>query len=202
MKKLILATTISMIALSSGSAMAEEESWIPQNNRYSQPSDQQRPTRNINNYEEVKEEVKYSKTGNATSLSSSSGNNNGALSLGDLSGSQAKSANLDAQIKEAKQRLELAEIQSKIMEITGQSVEEDEEVEVEMIGSHGKDGKIFATIQYNDTQFDIEKGDILNEDWVVIDVTFNTVVMFNVETKDQKTLQFNGPTLDKKYQKK
>lgn len=207
MKKLTLAIAASMVALSSGSAMAEEE-WIPQGNGGSQQvqpqsQPQQQPTRFYGNGEVESGEVKYSKTGSATTLSSgTSSESDESLSLGDLSANQKSTTSLQAEIKRAELELQLAEIKSKIRDLTGETLEEEEEVSVEMIGSHGKNGKIFATISYNDTQFDVEKGDILNEDWVILDVTFNTIVMFNVETKDQKTLQFNGPTLDKKYQKK
>ena len=68
-----------------------------------------------------------------------------------------------------------------------------------MLGANGVHGRLDAIISYGDTQFNVEKGDILNNNWVVTDVTSEQVNMFNIETKDEKILQLNGPTILKKY---
>ena len=151
-------------------------------------------------------------TGDATSLSGSSASGSNTLNdylltsgakisekgIKEISTQQEQRAVLDSKIRTQEAEKRYLQLQREIAELSG--AESGDVANVEMIGVNGTHGELDAVISYGETQFNIEKGDILNGSWVVTDVSFEQVNMFNIETKDEKILQFNGPTILKKYE--
>lgn len=190
---------------SSGNTNKQNNPYINYSNSYK--SDNKDSVTSDFNNEESSMNNQFSSNINSNSntlneLMMTSGNQLSKEGIQEISKAQEQQAILKSRIETETLRKQLAELQKQISDAGGSSTSGGGSVYSlpELVGSQGVNGKLKATIAYQNTMFNIEKGDILDGKWVVLSVKPSSVDIFNVDSKDQATLQFNGPTIYKEYE--
>jgi hypothetical protein len=117
-----------------------------------------------------------------------SGNNLSESTIQKISELQERKSLLDAQITTLEAERSYLELRNQIKDLGG----ENEMSNVSMVGAKGINGNLSSIISYNDRLIEVNRGDIVANEWVVTSVLKNKVVMLNMDDKSEMVVSKHG----------
>lgn len=117
-----------------------------------------------------------------------SGNNLSESTIQQISELQERKSLLDAQITTLEAERSYLELRNQIKDLGG----ENEMSNVSMVGAKGVNGNLSSIISYNDRLIEVNRGDIVANEWVVTSVLKNKVVMLNMDDKSEMVVSKHG----------
>lgn len=117
-----------------------------------------------------------------------SGNNLSESTIQQISELQERKSLLDAQITTLEAERSYLELRNQIKDLGGKN----EMSNVSMVGAKGINGNLSSIISYNDRLIEVNRGDIVANEWVVTSVLKNKVVMLNMDDKSEMVVSKHG----------
>lgn len=158
---------------------------IPDNDR---GSEQRNSTSNSSERNNRDSEVNGEREPTVNDLLMASGNNLSESTIQQISQLQERKSLLDAQITTLEAERSYLELRNQIKDLGG----ENEMSNVSMVGAKGVNGNLSSIISYNDRLIEVNRGDIVANEWVVTSVLKNKVVMLNMDDKSEMVVSKHG----------